>query len=93
MRNFHLQFVLSFFAGWVNRNQQSVIEYPKTENQVYREQLRGKRIRFTDDQRRRLAAKAKLLGSVSLITRGAALLLAAYKPKRDKEMVRRTRVS
>ena len=66
MRNLHLQFVLSFFAVWVNRNQQAVIEYLKTENQVYREQLGGKRIRFTDDQRRRLAAKAKVLGRKAL---------------------------
>jgi putative transposase len=29
---------------------------------VLREQLKGKRIRFTDDQRRRLAAKGKALG-------------------------------
>jgi len=32
------------------------------ENRVLREQLKGKRIRFTDDQRRRLAAKGKALG-------------------------------
>ena len=33
------------------------------ENRVLREQLGGKRLRFTDDQRRRLAAKGKALGS------------------------------
>src|SRR3954453_12807877 len=34
----------------------------REENQVLREQLGGRRLRFSDDQRRRLAAKAKGLG-------------------------------
>ncbi len=62
MKNLHLQFVLAFLAGWVNRSQQALIEYLKTENEIYREKLGKKRIRFTDDQRRRLAVKAKALG-------------------------------
>ena len=49
------------FAGWVNRSQQDVIEYLKEENRVLREQLGARRLRFTDDQRRRLAAKATAL--------------------------------
>src|SRR5262249_4763752 len=32
------------------------------ENRVLREQLGARRLRFTDDQRRRLAAKARILG-------------------------------
>ena len=56
------QFLLVVLAGWINRQQQDVIEYLAEENRVLREQLRGKRIRFTDDQRRRLAAKGKALG-------------------------------
>ena len=43
-------------AGWINRQQLDVIEYLKEENRVLREHLKGKRIRFTDEQRRRLAA-------------------------------------
>ncbi|MBN1652911.1 MAG: transposase [Deltaproteobacteria bacterium] len=66
MRNLHLQFVLAFLAGWVNRSQQALIDYLQTENEIYREKLRGKRIRFTDDQRRRLAVKAKALGRKAL---------------------------
>jgi hypothetical protein len=38
------------------------IEYLREENRVLREQLGGRRSRLSDDQRRRLAAKAKLLG-------------------------------
>jgi transposase InsO family protein len=49
-------------AGWMNRKQQDVIAYLQEENRVLREQLGGKRLRFTDAQRRRLAAKAKKIG-------------------------------
>ncbi len=54
------------FAGWVNRRQQDVIEYLQEENRVLREQLSGKRLLFTDRQRRRLAAKAKAIGRKGL---------------------------
>ena len=56
------QFIVVALAGWLNRQQQDVVAYLQEENRVFREQLRGKRIRFTDDQRRRLAGKAKALG-------------------------------
>ncbi len=39
MKNLHLQFVLAFLAGWVNRSQQALIEYLKTENDIYKEKL------------------------------------------------------
>ena len=55
-------FVLVALAGWINREQQEVIDYLKEESRVLREQLGGKRPRFTDVQRRRLAAKAAKLG-------------------------------
>ncbi len=45
-------------AGWINRHQQAVIAYQKEEIKVLREMLGGKRLRFTDEQRRRLALKA-----------------------------------
>jgi hypothetical protein len=50
------------FAGWVNRHQLDVIEYLQEENRVLKERLGGRRIRFTDAERRRLARKAKALG-------------------------------
>ena len=56
------QFYLVILAGWVNRQQQFVIEYLRTENQVLREKFGPKRILLTDDQRRRLAVKGKILG-------------------------------
>src|SRR3954454_1731222 len=56
------QFVLVAVAGWMNQRQQQTIEYLREENRVLREQLGDRRVRFNDDQRRRLAAKAKGLG-------------------------------
>jgi len=49
-------------AGWMNQHQQRVIEYLMEENRVLQEQIGNRRMRFTDNQRRRLAAKAKKLG-------------------------------
>jgi putative transposase len=57
-----LRLLLLTTAGWVNRHQQHVIEYLVEENRVLREQLRGRRVRLTDDQRRRLAARGQRLG-------------------------------
>src|SRR5438128_10254950 len=57
-----LRLLLVTLAGWVNRHQQQVIEYLMEENRVLREQLKGRRVRLTDDQRRRLAAKGQPLG-------------------------------
>jgi len=56
------QLLLVILAGWVNREQQDVIEYLSTENQVLKEKLGKKRILLNDDQRRRLAVKGKVLG-------------------------------
>jgi len=53
-------------AGWVNRQQQQVIEYLITENQVLKEKLGKKRIILSDNQRRRLAVKGKILGRKAL---------------------------
>jgi putative transposase len=49
-------------AGWVNRQQQLAIDYLRTENTVLREKLGKRRVLLTDDQRRRLAVKGKVLG-------------------------------
>ena len=59
----HGRLVVVALAGWLNQPQQDVVDYLQEENRVLREQLEGKRLRFTDDQRRRLAAKGKTLGS------------------------------
>jgi putative transposase len=56
------RFVVIAIAGWMNQKQQYAIDYLREENRVLREQLGSRRLRFTDDQRRRLAVKAKLVG-------------------------------
>ena len=57
-----LKLLLCVFSAWVNRQQGQIIEYLVEENRVLKEQLKGKRLRLSDKQRCRLAAKAKLLG-------------------------------
>ncbi len=61
-----LRFLLLTVAGWMHREQAKAIAYLLEENRVLREQLGGRRLRFTDAQRRRLAHKGKLLGRAAL---------------------------
>ena len=61
-----LQVLLLTCAGLVNRHQADVIAYLGEENRVLKEQMKGRSLRLTDDQRRRLAVKAKLLGRKTL---------------------------
>src|ERR1700686_492686 len=56
------RFVLIAVAGWMNQHQLQIIDYLREENRVFREQLGGGRVLLNDNQRRRLAAKAKGLG-------------------------------
>jgi hypothetical protein len=74
-------------AGYANRQQQQIIDYLRTENAILLEKLGRRRIRLSDDQRRRLAQKGKalgrkLLGTVATlctpdaILRGHRLLIA-----------------
>src|SRR6267143_4890392 len=69
-----LRLLLVSLAGWINRHQQHAIEYLVEENRVLREQLKGhRRLRLTDDQRRRLAAKGHRLGR-RLLSRVATIV-------------------
>ena len=71
MPNTPMQMLLVMVAGWVNEQQRAVIDYLKEENRVLRELHGKKRLRFTDDQRRRLATKGKPLGRRRLREFGA----------------------
>ena len=64
LQPFHLLVIA--LAGWFSRHQQTVIDYLIEENRVLKEQLEGQRLRFTDEQRIRLAVKAKVLGRRAL---------------------------
>ena len=70
---FPLQLLLATYAGWVNRQQAQAIDYLVEENRVLKEQLAGRQLRLTDDQRRRLAAKGNVLGR-RMLTRIATIV-------------------
>ena len=57
-----LAFFLLMFSGSVNRQQQTAIDYLLEENRVLRAERGARRLRLTNDQRRRLAVKGKVLG-------------------------------
>jgi len=61
-----LQALIAMVAGWINRHQQQVIDYLLEENRTLHAKLGGKRIRFTDAERRRLAALAFPIGRKQL---------------------------
>jgi len=58
-------FLVICVAGWMNRNQQEVVEYLQEEVRVLKDLL-GRKPPFNDDQRRRLATKGKRLGRKTL---------------------------
>ncbi len=60
--SYPLRVLLLTPVGWVNVQQQHVIEYLVEENRVLKEQLGGKVPRMNDKQRCRLAAKGKRIG-------------------------------
>jgi len=60
------RFLLIAVSGCMNHRQLQVIEYLREENRVLREQLGSRRVRLNDNQRRRLAIKAKALGRKAL---------------------------
>ena len=53
------------------------------------EQLGDKRLRFTDDQRRQLAAKAKGLGRKMLVELGTIVTPETLAPPADRAKIRR----
>jgi hypothetical protein len=58
--------ILVSLAGWMNRQQQHVIEYLQEEVRILKEQQGSRRPKFTDEQRRRLAGKAKLIVTIQV---------------------------
>ncbi|MFT7669507.1 MAG: putative transposase [Planctomycetota bacterium] len=61
-----IQVLLMALSGLVNKHQADVIAYLVEENRVLKEQMHGRKLMLSDDQRPRLAAKAKLLGRKGL---------------------------
>ena len=61
-----LQFLVLTMAGWLNRQEEDLIDDLCEENRVLREQLASRPLRLTDAQGRRLAVRGKKLGRQSL---------------------------
>jgi hypothetical protein len=59
-------FLLMVVAGWLHRQQSTVIAYLIAENRLLRGRLGDRRIIFTDAELRHLAAKAKAAGRTAL---------------------------
>jgi transposase InsO family protein len=57
-----LHLLVGALAGWLHGEQHKVIEYLREENRVLKVQLQSQRLRLTDDDRRRLAARGAALG-------------------------------
>jgi hypothetical protein len=61
-----LQVLAVVLAGWLNRQQQFVLEYLQEENRILKRQIRGRRLRLTDTDRVRLAVRGMALGRRAL---------------------------
>jgi hypothetical protein len=58
--------MLAALSGWLEREQRDVINCQREENRILQAQLRGRRLRLTDDQRRRLAVLGHQVGRRTL---------------------------
>jgi putative transposase len=61
-----LRFLLLCITGWLDRREREALAYLAEENRLLRRQLGGRRLRVTDDDRRRLAMRAHRLGRAAL---------------------------
>jgi transposase InsO family protein len=61
-----LQMWFAILIGWLDRQERDALAYLMEENRILRAQLGGRRLRLTDDDRRRLAVRAFRLGSRAL---------------------------
>ena len=61
-----LRLLLLTITGWLDRREREALAYLIEENRVLRQQVGGRRLRFTDDDRRRLAIRAYRLGRQAL---------------------------
>ena len=61
-----LQIWFAVLIGWLDRQERDALAYQMEENRILRAQLGGRRLRLTDDDRRRLAVRAFQLGRRAL---------------------------
>ncbi|MGK0188981.1 MAG: putative transposase [Verrucomicrobiales bacterium] len=60
------QLFFLILAGWVNRQQQEMIDFQNAQIRILMDKMGRKRILLTDEQRRKLAVKGKALGRKAL---------------------------
>jgi transposase InsO family protein len=58
--------VLLVLTGWLDRREREAVAYLIEENRLLRRQLGGRRLRLTDEDRRRLAVQAHRVGRAAL---------------------------
>lgn len=58
--------VLAVLTDWLDRRERQAVAYLIEENRILRRQLRGQRLRFTDNDRRQLAVRGHRLGRQAL---------------------------
>ena len=68
-----LRLLLLAITGWLDRQEREALAYLIEENRVLRRQVGQRRLRFTDDDRQRLAIRAHRLGRAAL--RGLATIV------------------
>jgi putative transposase len=61
-----LQLLLLAVINWVDRREREAMAYLIEENRVFRRQIGARRLRLSDDDRRRLAVRAHRLGRAAL---------------------------
>ena len=61
-----LQMMLGVLIGWLDRRERETIAYLVEENRLLRRGLGGRRLRLTDNDRRRLATRADRVGRAAL---------------------------
>jgi len=59
---FPFHFVVAMLCGWLQRERDDVIAFLREENRVLKARLEGRRLRFDDDERRRLAELGHRVG-------------------------------
>ena len=60
------QLLLIILAGWINRQQQALLDFQRLQIEALLKQLGKKRILLSDDQRKLLAVKGKAIGRKAL---------------------------
>ena len=68
-----LRLLLLIITGWLDRQEREALAYLIEENRLLRRQLGARRVRLTDDDRRRLARRAYRVGRRAL--RGIATIV------------------